>query len=151
MSKKGRRRGKKVLKKNPQKYSNGQDIPRSDVIRVENSWITDWGGRFLDPEIRNHFAAGNTVRIALGPQGTGELYQTMYFKITEIIGRDRHGLRFRGVCDDPYYGEWSEFFANNGHQRVFSAKSEVPLEWEGNSNLKKVAQFKNYRRVCTGA
>jgi hypothetical protein len=153
MAKKGKtKKGKKVLKKNPQKYSSGRDIPRTEVIIVANSKITDWGGTFLDPEIRNHFEVGNIVRIALGEQGSGHLDQVMYFRITEVIGRDRYGLLFRGVCDDGNYGHSEYSYTQNGHQRVFSARSvtEAPLTWPCNANLEKVAEFRNKRLVITG-
>ncbi len=106
----------------------------------------------IDSQIRQHLRVGNIVRIPINigfGENKGRVSQTAYFRIIEHCGGDK----FRGVCEDPYYGTEDWFLVNNGDKRVFSSRHvvEIPLTWDGNKNLKKVAIFRNKGYAITGA
>lgn len=126
--------------------------PRTQVARYPGV-LTDWSGRFISPEIRNNITIGNIVRIPLIPHPKEELEfnVTMYFRLVKRCKKDSNC--FVGVCEDPYNGNDPDFPVNNGDRRVFSTRQicEIPLDWDGNQNLKKVAKYRNIGRAITGA
>ena len=77
--------------------------------------------------------------------GTSDTWNTAYFRITRRIPK-KLGW-FEGIVEDPYYGKpvpWYPFPVKNGDQRKFSKYHviEVPLEWEGNEELKIKARYR---------
>eukprot|EP01111_Echinosteliopsis_oligospora_P012231 TRINITY_DN4163_c0_g2_i1.p1 TRINITY_DN4163_c0_g2~~TRINITY_DN4163_c0_g2_i1.p1 ORF type:complete len:138 (-),score=34.39 TRINITY_DN4163_c0_g2_i1:209-589(-) len=123
-------------------------IHRAVVTRYPGV-ITDWSGVSLHPSIRSHLTVGNVVRVPITNWEDGKCSQTAYFRIIKHCG----GNKFRGVMEDPYYGQEDWFLINNGEERVFTSKhvSEIPLDWKGNEKLKKHAIHLDRRRPMTGA
>eukprot|EP01111_Echinosteliopsis_oligospora_P012230 TRINITY_DN4163_c0_g1_i4.p1 TRINITY_DN4163_c0_g1~~TRINITY_DN4163_c0_g1_i4.p1 ORF type:complete len:129 (-),score=33.34 TRINITY_DN4163_c0_g1_i4:157-543(-) len=123
-------------------------IHRAVVTRYPGV-ITDWSGVSLHSSIRSHFTVGNIVRVPITNYEDGTCNQTAYFRIIKHCG----GKKFRGVMEDPYYGQEDWFLINNGEERVFTSKhvSEIPLDWKGNEKLKKHAIHLQKGRAVTGA
>ena len=123
---------------------------RSQVCRYPGVF-TDWSGRYLSTRLREHITIGNIVRVPFvdikGEENSGFC---TYFRIVKRC--KKHAHLFVGVCEDPYHGDDPSSPITNGDKRVFCARdvSEVPLEWQGNENLRKKAEFRDFYRGITG-
>ena len=119
------------------------------LVRYPNGLITDWGGRLIDPAIRQWVGIGNTVRIPIGSEKGRSC--TMYFRIIKQC-KKKHW--FVGVCEDPYYGQDPWFPYQNGDQCTFSIYHimEIPLDGDwGNNNLIPKIKYRNKARSMTGS
>lgn len=107
-------------------------------LLLANNYTTihDWYGQPIHSSIIRHISVGNIVRVVYDQEGS------FYTRIQQIIGKNRHGRLYRGVIEDPYYGNDAWYGNRNGQKVWFSERSisELPLTWTGNSNLRRKAR-----------
>lgn len=118
-----------------------------EIIRYPNNDITDWSGTKIDPSIRNYVNISNIVRLELNCDKESFC---LYFRIESQCKKKNW---FVGVCEDPYHNpELYSTSYKNGDKITFSIYHimEIPLDWNGNNNLKSKVIYRNERREITG-
>ncbi len=100
--------------------------------------LTDWHDQHVSRKMLRHLQVGNRVRITLiGRSNSDKSYYNAYdyVTITKVCGYGR----YKGVIENPYY-RVDENPVRDGMEVTFCRRNivEVPLDWRGNKNLKKL-------------
>eukprot|EP01117_Protostelium_nocturnum_P010388 TRINITY_DN3736_c0_g1_i2.p1 TRINITY_DN3736_c0_g1~~TRINITY_DN3736_c0_g1_i2.p1 ORF type:complete len:158 (+),score=54.15 TRINITY_DN3736_c0_g1_i2:761-1234(+) len=98
--------------------------------------VQDWNGVVLEPYSREQVKEGNVVRVLSNySDGSG---QANYYEIVKVLEE----RRLLGLLHAVYAGSGTPWQQDSGGLFIFERDciSELPLEWGGNEELRKVVK-----------
>lgn len=100
--------------------------------RPNSNYLRDWSGRPISKNVLKFLQEKNYIRIIISEKESKCWFNT-YFQILKKINENSYF-----VCsDDPYINELEDSLFIVNPEMI----NELPLEWEGNENLKENAEF----------
>jgi len=133
------------------KYNEIFRVYKPDPVYVlsKTKYVSNWGGVIVDNAIRNHFDAGNLVRVAFARNNPHayqyEFSNVIYCRILQRLNETQH----LACIENLYCSEYEDIVLviNSG------AVSEVPFTFPGNENLEATGIDRNEGEGfgCTGA